>query len=239
MRQGASASSVAARMGRAAFWRPAGRIVPLSGRPPVTQNAGAIGRQATAALALASSARERSRVSPVLALGLLAVVGVLATRLPRLPPRRPRSLDVLFAAGTPLLLLGIVLGPGIELLDTSALRALSPVTALTLGWLGALLGARCERRYVTRIPRRLWLLSGLEAGAVLPVVGLAASLLAPAPPALRAAWTPRPPALLALGTLAAASGPGALALAPRTVGGRRSAARVFRPPAAPPAAPGP
>src|SRR3989454_962564 len=169
MRQGASASSVAARMGRAAFLFPAGRIVPLSGRPPVTQNAGAIGRQATAALALASSARERSRVSPVLALGLLAAVGVLATRLPRLPPRRPRSLDQLFAAGAPLVLLGVVLGPGIELLDAAALRTLAPVTALALGWLGARLGARCERRYVTRIPRRLWLLSGLEAFAVLLV----------------------------------------------------------------------
>src|SRR5207247_1879088 len=180
-----------------------------------------------AALPLASSARERSRVSPVLALGLLAVVGVLATRLPRLPPRRPRSLDVLFAAGTPLLLLGIVLGPGIELLDTAALRALSPVTALTLGWLGALLGARCERRYVTRIPRRLWLLSGLEAVAVLLVVGLAAWLLARARPALGAAWTPRLPAVLALGTVAAASGPGAVALAARTLGVRRSVARVF------------
>src|SRR5881628_489460 len=220
MRQGASASSVAARMGRAAFLFPAGRIVPLSGRPPVTQNAGAIGRQATAALALASSTRERSRVSPVLALGLLAVVGVLATR-------RPRSLDVLFAAGTPLLLLGIVLGPGIELLDAAALRALSPVTALTLGWLGALLGARCERRYVTRIPRRLWLLSGLEAVAVLLVVGLAAWLLARARPALGAAWTPRLPAVLALGTVATASGAGAVALAARTLGVRRSVARVF------------
>jgi len=182
-------------------------------------------------------------VSPVLALGLLAVVGVLATRLPRLPPRRPRSLDVLFAAGTPLLLLGIVLGPGIELLDTAALRALSPVTALTLGWLGALLGARCERRYVTRIgallgarcerryvtriPRRLWLLSGLEAVAVLLVVGLAAWLLARARPALGAAWTPRLPAVLALGTVAAASGPGAVALAARILGVRRSVARVF------------
>src|SRR5207247_1268592 len=128
---------------------------------------------------------------------------------------------------TPLLLLGIVLGPGIELLDTAALRALSPVTALTLGWLGALLGARCERRYVTRIPRRLWLLSGLEAVAVLLVVGLAAWLLARARPALGAAWTPRLPAVLALGTVAAASGPGAVALAARTLGVRRSVARVF------------
>src|SRR2546422_4929496 len=227
MRQGASASRGAARMGRAAFLFPAGWIVPLSGRPPVTQNAGAIGRQATAALALAPGARDGPRVSPVPALGLLAAVGVLATRLPRLPPRRPPSLDLLFAAGAPLVLLGVVLGPGIELLDAAALRALAPVTALALGWLGAVLGARCQRRYVTRIPRRLWLLSGLEAFAVLLVVGLAAWLLARARPALGAAWTPRLFAVLALGTVAAASGPGAVALAAQALGVRRSVARVF------------
>jgi len=166
-------------------------------------------------------------VSPVIALGLLAAVGVLATRLPRLPPRRPRSLDLLFAAGAPLVLLGVVLGPGIELLDAAALRALAPVTALALGWFGALLGARCERRYVRRIPPRLWLLSGLEALAVLFVVGLAAWLLARARPALGAAWTPRLFAVFALGTVAVASGPGAVALAARVLRLRRSVARVF------------
>ena len=80
---------------------------------------------------------------------------------------------------------------------------------------------------MTRIPRRLWLLSGLEAVAVLLVVGLAAWLLARARPALGAAWTPRLPAVLALGTVAAASGPGAVALAARILGVRRSVARVF------------
>ena len=43
MRQGPSASNVAARIGRAAFLLPAGRIVPISGRPPVTRNDGGIG----------------------------------------------------------------------------------------------------------------------------------------------------------------------------------------------------
>ena len=166
-------------------------------------------------------------MSPVLALGLLAAAGVLATRLPRLPLRRPRSLDLLCAAGAPLVLLGVVLGPGIELLDAAVLRALAPVTALALGWLGALLGARFERRYVTRIPRRLWLLSGLEALAVLLVVGLAAGLLARARPTLGAAWTPRLFSVAALGSVAVASGPGAVALAARALGVRRSVAREF------------
>src|SRR5439155_1973 len=42
MRQGPSARSVAARIGRAAFLLPAGRIVPESERPPVTRNDGGI-----------------------------------------------------------------------------------------------------------------------------------------------------------------------------------------------------
>src|SRR5437773_5684225 len=43
IRHGPSARSVAARMGRAAFLLPAGRIVPERGRPPVTRNDGGIG----------------------------------------------------------------------------------------------------------------------------------------------------------------------------------------------------
>src|SRR2546428_1328072 len=58
--------------------------------------------------------------------------------------RPPRS--TLFPYTTLFRSLGVVLGPGIELLDAAALRALAPVTALALGWLGAVLGARCQRR---------------------------------------------------------------------------------------------
>src|SRR6266550_4106404 len=43
IRHGPSARSVAARIGRAAFLLPAGRIVPERGRPPVTRNDGGIG----------------------------------------------------------------------------------------------------------------------------------------------------------------------------------------------------
>src|SRR2546426_2063943 len=43
MRHGPSARRVAARIGRAAFLLPAGRIVPERGRPPVTRNDGGIG----------------------------------------------------------------------------------------------------------------------------------------------------------------------------------------------------
>jgi hypothetical protein len=166
-------------------------------------------------------------VNPVLALGLLAAVGILATRLPGLPLRQSLPLDVVFAAGVPLVLLGVVLGPGIGVLDATVLRALAPVTALAVGWLGAVLGARFEWRYVKRISPRIWVLTGLDAVAVLVVVGLGAWVLAWLEPALSAAWTPRLPAMLALGAVAATSGPGAVALVAQALGVRRGVANAF------------
>src|SRR5207253_5530747 len=89
-------------------------------------------------LVRASSVREVRGVNPLLALGLLAAVGLLATRLPRLPARHSLGLHPVFAAGALLLLLlGLVLGPGIGLLSGPALRALAPATALAIGWIGA------------------------------------------------------------------------------------------------------
>src|SRR5207253_2833252 len=83
-------------------------------------------------LAPASSARERSRVnvSPVLALAGLAAIGLLATQLPRPPWRRVASLDPVVAAGGPLVVVGLGLGPGIGFVSPALLRAPAPVTAV-------------------------------------------------------------------------------------------------------------
>src|SRR5256885_7557719 len=99
-------------------------------------------------LAPSSSARERSRVnvSPGLALAGLAAIGLLATRLPRPAWRRVPSLDPLLAAGGLLVVAGLVLAPGIGFVSPALLRALAPVTALALGWIGATLGAHFEWR---------------------------------------------------------------------------------------------
>ena len=48
-------------------------------------------------------------MNPVLALGLLAAAGLLATRLPPLPSRPSLHLDLAIAAGVPLVLVGLVL----------------------------------------------------------------------------------------------------------------------------------
>src|SRR5207253_2214736 len=63
-----------------------------------------------AACARVKRARTYALVNPILALGLLAVAGLLAARLPRPPSPRPPSLDLALTAGAPLVLLGLVLG---------------------------------------------------------------------------------------------------------------------------------
>jgi len=166
-------------------------------------------------------------VSPVLALAGLAAIGLLVTRLPPIPWRHVTSLDLVFAAGGPLVLLGLVLGRGIDLINRPVLGALAPITALAIGWIGAAFGARFEWRYVRRIGRGTWLLATLSAAAAFAVVTLGAWLLYRVVPALAAAWTPRLPALLTLGAVAAASGPGAVTLVARAVGIRKSVSRAF------------
>jgi len=166
-------------------------------------------------------------VSPVLALAGLAAIGLLVTRLPPVPWRHVTSLDLVFAAGGPLVLLGLVLGRGIDLINRPVLGALAPITALAIGWIGAAFGARFEWRYVRRIARGTWLLATLSAAAAFAVVTLGAWLLYRVVPALAAAWTPRLPALLTLGAVAAASGPGAVTLVARAVGIRKSVSRAF------------
>jgi hypothetical protein len=166
-------------------------------------------------------------VSPVLALAGLAAIGLLVTRLPPVPWRHVTSLDLVIAAGGPLVLLGLVLGPGIDLINRPVLGALAPVAALAIGWIGAAFGARFEWRYARRIGRSTWLLAGLSAATALAAVTLGAWLLGRVVPALASAWTPRLPALLTLGAVAVASGPEAVALVARAVGIRKSVARAF------------
>ena len=118
--------------------------------------------------------------------------------------RQLTSLDRTLATGGALLLGGIALGRGLALLPQPLLRGVAPVTALAVGWIGAALGGRFDRRVVRRIPRGVWLAAVLAATAAWLAVALAAWLAARAVPALGAAWTPRLPAVLALAAVAAA-----------------------------------
>jgi hypothetical protein len=160
-------------------------------------------------------------MNPVLALGLVAAAGIAVTRLPRPHLRHSAPFDLVLAAGTPLILLGLLLGPGIGVLDRPVLRALAPLTAFAIGWIGAVFGAWFEWRYVRRIPLAVWALVLLQSVAVFTLVATAAWLVTRWRPELAVAWVPRLPAVLTIAAAAAVSGPGVVALVARSVGVRR------------------
>src|ERR1700694_1247924 len=152
----------------------------------------------------------------MLALALVVVAGIGVTHLSRPHLRHFASLDAMLAAGAPFVLLGLLLGPGLRVLDGPTLRALAPLTALGIGWVGAAFGARLDWRLLRRVPPRAWGLGAALAATVFAVTGLAAWVLVrpvpslaaaagprlrPAPP-LAAAWHPTMPAVV---TLAAAA----------------------------------
>ena len=124
-------------------------------------------------------------------------------------------LSTLRAAGTGLVLVGIVLGPlvGGGGSANPAIRALAPVAALAVGWIGALFGAQLDRN-LFQLPT-LWR-AGLRGSAAFAAVALGAWFLPQAIPALDAIWpppgAPRRALSLILGAMAAASGPGATSL---------------------------
>ena len=156
-------------------------------------------------------------MNPVLALALVLAAGLAVTRLP-LPHLRHRLLlDLGVAAGAPLVVAGLLLGPGLGVLDRATLRALAPITALGIGWIGAAFGAQLEWRFLRHIPARVWALATLQAAAVLALTALGARLLMKAAPALAQAWHPTIPALLTIAAAAMTSGPGAVARVARAL----------------------
>jgi hypothetical protein len=141
-------------------------------------------------------------VHPVLALAFVILAGIGVTRLSRPSFRHPALLGDLLATGVPFLLLGLLLGPGLGVMDAAGLRMLQPVMALAIGWTGALFGARLEWRMVRRISVRTWLVGATLALPVLLVTTVMAGTLARALPPLAEAWgggRPLLPAALVLG----------------------------------------
>ncbi len=78
---------------------------------------------------------------PLVAVALLAIAGVLASRLTR-PAWIARALQAVGAAA-PLswYLVGVILGPGLGVLDRPILDACAPVLACAIGWIAARAGA--------------------------------------------------------------------------------------------------
>ena len=125
---------------------------------------------------------------PVLALALIVVAGIGVTRLSRPTFRRPALWGDLLATGAPFLLLGLLLGPGLGVVDVAGLHLFEPVVALAIGWTGALYGARLEWRMVRRIAPRTWMVGATLAIPVLLATTGMAVILARAVPSLAESW---------------------------------------------------
>ena len=161
-------------------------------------------------------------MDPVLALALIVAAGVAATRL------SPIATRLYLERATVLALLGVVLGPLSGVLDADARRALSPVAALAAGWVAFALGGRYDRRALERMAPRLVLLALAQAVVVTLGVAALAIGLGRLVPALKEAWQPTVPAALALGAIAAVSGPTSVELVAERLGlspGRMGAVR--------------
>ncbi|HXQ30168.1 MAG TPA: hypothetical protein VN848_12980 [Gemmatimonadales bacterium] len=142
---------------------------------------------------------------PLLALGLLAVAGLLATRLrvvlPELGPRR----DLVIGLAT--LGCGLVLGPGIGVLDRSTLDRLAPLGMLAAAWMGAGVGTTFDQRLVRSVRDAARKSVAIAIVVTIGVSTVGALLLARFVPALGALWVPRLEAVGVLGCVAALSDP--------------------------------
>lgn len=136
-------------------------------------------------------------VHPLLALALVIVAGLGVTRLSRPLFRLPALLDNLLGTGALFVLLGVLLGPGLGVIDAASLPLLQPLVALGIGWIGASFGARLGWRMVRRVSGRSWLVGATLALPVLAVTTATAWLLARALPALAESWG-RPSLIVAL-----------------------------------------
>ncbi len=137
---------------------------------------------------------------PVLALALVILAGIGVTRLSRPAFRHPALLTDLITTGVPFLLLGLLLGPGLGVIDAEGLRMLEPLIVLAIGWTGAVFGAHLEWRMVRRISARTWLVGATLALPVLVATTVMAVTVARALPPLAEVWgRPLLPAALVLG----------------------------------------
>ncbi len=124
---------------------------------------------------------------PLLALALVIVAGIGVTRLSR-PAFRHPLLDGIVQTGVPFLLLGVLLGPGLGVLDPATLRLIEPLIALGIGWVGASFGARLEWRMLRRVSKRTWQVGAALAIPVLLTTGATVWALARSVRPLGEAW---------------------------------------------------
>ncbi len=117
-------------------------------------------------------------MNPLLVVLLLALIGLLGAQLTfsrRHVPLGPRTF---IAIGGPFLLLGFLLGPHLlRVLTPGTLRALNPLLALGLGWVGVLFGLQLDREHLRQFPPRYLTIAWSQAAIAFGVVYIVGQLL--------------------------------------------------------------
>ncbi len=151
-------------------------------------------------------------LTPVLSLAVLLVLALLAARLGWRSRTTSLGVNLIFAVGTHLLALGVLLGPVTDILSGEILNGLTPFLALGLGWTGMLIGAQLDRQQLRRFPRRLAvtpLVQGAVAFSFALLCGWGIYVLAGVKEVV---WAPLGPAVLTLAAVTAVSTPAVVAV---------------------------
>ncbi len=102
----------------------------------------------------------------VLGFVILLLIGFSASRLTLFRERFSLGTQYLFLAGTEFLIIGLLAGPSVSnVLNHDALRQLSPVISLCLGWIGLLIGLQFDKKVIARIPLKVWMV-----GAIISII---------------------------------------------------------------------
>ena len=91
----------------------------------------------------------------IYAFALLIFFAVLGARFFSQGGRSFSNFRFFFYSGLFYIFLGLILGSsGLNILNEKVLKALSPIMALGLGWIGFVFGFQFERRYLKRLSRK-------------------------------------------------------------------------------------
>lgn len=144
---------------------------------------------------------------------ILVLLGLLGSRVAFDPARTPLGPRLLLTTGTHFLLLGLLVGPILNLVTTEIIVQLEPFLALGLGWIGLMFGLQLDQRHLRLFPPSYLLFTILQAIATFGIfwgIGYAAVRLTPGlPPGADVA-------ILAAASTAAVSTPAGVALISRT-----------------------
>ncbi|UCC73104.1 MAG: cation:proton antiporter [Gemmatimonadota bacterium] len=117
-------------------------------------------------------------MNPILAVLLLALIGLIGAQLTFARRRVPLGPRISIAIGLPFLFVGFLLGPHLlEMLSLQTVGQLTPLLALGLGWIGVLFGLQLDRDHLRQFPPRYLALALLQAVVAFGIVFLIGYLI--------------------------------------------------------------